>query len=165
MPAVASYLITATIAAPALINMGFAPIAVHMFIFYFSCFSSITPPVALASYTAAGVAQTDPWETGYVAFKLAIVAFLCPFIFIYSPALLGQGSLSEMFLLIPTTFLGTYSFTCGVQGYLFGTLKHWFLRIPLLLGGILMIIPGIYTDLIGLSIVVLVSFINKAQKS
>ncbi|MBQ9301408.1 MAG: TRAP transporter fused permease subunit [Clostridia bacterium] len=78
MPAVASYMITATIAANTLVNMGFSNIAVHMFVFFFSCFSSVTPPVALASYSAAGLAQTNPMKTGYRAFLLALVAFIVP---------------------------------------------------------------------------------------
>ena len=142
--------------------MGFMPIAAHMFIFYFAAISSITPPVALASFAAAGVAQTDPWKTGYVAFRLSLVVFLCPFVFAYSPSLLAQASFNEMIYVIPSLLLGTWAFTCGIQGYMLGNfLENWFLRIPLMLGSILMIIPGIYTDLMGLSIVVVVYFINK----
>ena len=161
MPAVASYLITATIAAPALIDAGFMPLAVHMFIFYFSSFSSVTPPVALASYTAAGLAECDPWQTGFEAFKLALVAFLCPFMFVYAPALLGQGELGEIILVVPTAICGVFSFVCGMRGYLAGSVESFLLRGLLILGGMLMIIPGMVTDTIGIALLIGVYFGKK----
>ena len=106
MPAVASYLIVATLAVPVLIKFGFIPLAAHMFVFYFACFSSVTPPVALATYAASGLAQSDPWKTGWHAFILASVAFLAPFIFIYSPELLLIGSYWNIFMAIPTALVG-----------------------------------------------------------
>lgn len=155
MPAVASYLITATIAAPPLIDMGFLPLAVHMFVFYFASFSSVTPPVALASYAAAGLAETDPWKTGWEAFRLAIVAFLCPYMFIYSPGLLGEAAIVDLVILLVTATLGTYSFVAGIQGYMFGVIKNWFWRGVLLIGGALMVIPGWETDVAGLALVII----------
>ncbi|MDR2006960.1 MAG: TRAP transporter fused permease subunit [Acidaminococcales bacterium] len=162
MPAVASYLITATIAAPALIEIGFWPIAVHMFIFYFSAFSSVTPPVALASYTAAGLAECDPWETGFEAFKLSLVAFLCPFMFVFAPALLGESSLTDLALLLPTAVCGVFSFVCGIQGYFGSTVRNPLLRLALVIGGLLMIDPGLVTDLMGIAILAGAYFANKA---
>lgn len=161
MPAVASYLITATIAGPSLIKMGFHPIAVHMFIFYFSSFSSVTPPVALASYAAAGLAGTDSWRTGYKAFKLALVAFLAPFIFVYSPQLLAQNGLMAAVLALPSTLFGVYAFVCGIQGYFFGNLNNYIVRALLVVAGGLMIVPGIVTDIIGAGIVILVFIVKK----
>lgn len=162
MPAVASYLITATIAAPSLIKMGFLPIAVHMFIFYYSSFSSVTPPVALASYAAAGLAGTDPWKTGNKAFKLALVAFLAPFIFVYSPALLGQSGLFSTLTVFLTSILGVFAFVCGIQGYWGRRMDNWILRIIMIAAGCLMIIPGLITDIIGIVAATAVFFINRA---
>ena len=151
MPAVASYMITATIAATTLINMGFDSMAVHMFIFYFSCFSSVTPPVALASYAAAGLAGTNPMTTGWKAFRLALVAFICPYFFVYSPALIGQSGALASIALLPTTIIGTFAFVCGISGYFFGRMNNIFFRILMILGGCLLIDPGIATDLIGVA--------------
>ncbi len=165
MPAVASYMITATIAAPTLIEMGFLPIAVHMFIFYFSSFSSVTPPVALASYAAAGLARTNPMKTGWEAFKLALVAFLAPYFFIYSPELIAQGDLFSTLQVFLAAIVGTISFVCGVRGYLWGgEVKNILLRAVLFVGGGLMIMPGLVTDLIGLGMLAAVIVIVKIQR-
>lgn len=156
MPAVASYMITATIASTTLIGMGFSSIAVHMFIFFFSCFSSVTPPVALASYSAAGLANTNPMKTGYKAFQLALVAFIVPYFFIYSPALIAQEGWLGVLGVLPAALVGTYAFVSGLQGYLLGALNNIVLRILLVVGGCLMIIPGIVSDLIGAAMLCLV---------
>lgn len=156
MPAVASYMITATIASTTLIGMGFKPIAVHMFIFFFSCFSSVTPPVALASYSAAGLANTNPMKTGYKAFQLALVAFIVPYFFIYSPALIAQEGWMGVLGVLPAALVGTYAFVCGLQGYLMGALNNPVLRMLLIVSGCLMIIPGLTSDLIGAVLLVLI---------
>ena len=150
MPAVASYMITATIAANTLVNMGFSNIAVHMFVFFFSCFSSVTPPVALASYSAAGLAQTNPMKTGYRAFLLALVAFIVPYFFVFSPALIAQEGWLGVLQVLPAALIGTYAFVAGLQGYLFGPLNNWLLRFLLVVGGCAMIAPGLVSDLIGI---------------
>lgn len=152
MPAVASYMITATIAASTLVNMGFSSIAVHMFVFFFSCFSSVTPPVALASYSAAGIAGSNPMKTGYKAFQLALVAFIVPYFFIFSPALIAQEGWIGVLGVLPAALLGVYAFVSGMHGYLFGALENLAARALLIAGGCLMIVPGIVTDLIGLCI-------------
>lgn len=150
MPAVASYLIVATLAVPVLIKFGFIPLAAHMFVFYFACFSSVTPPVALATYAASGLAQSDPWKTGWHAFVLASVAFLAPFIFIYSPALLLIGSYWDIFMAIPTALVGVVLYVSAIQGYYFGKMKSVFLRLVLGVAGCFLIIPGAITDIIAL---------------
>ena len=150
MPAVASYMITATIAANTLVNMGFSNIAVHMFVFFFSCFSSVTPPVALASYSAAGLAQTNPMKTGYRAFLLALVAFIVPYFFVFSPALIAQEGWLGVLQVLPAVLIGTYAFVAGLQGSLFGALNNWLLRFLLVVGGCAMIAPGLVSDLIGI---------------
>lgn len=165
MPAVASYLIAATITAPTLIDMGFMPIAVHMFLFYFTAFSSVTPPVALASYTAAGLAECDPWKTGYEAFKLASVAFLAPFIFVYSPGLLAQTGLMDVLVLLSSSVLGVFAFVAGIQGYLFGNVDNLLFRGLLIVGGCLMIIPEIISTIIGVVLTVAIHYVNKAVRN
>ncbi len=128
MPAVASYLIVATLAVPVLIKFGFIPLAAHMFVFYFACFSSVTPPVALATYAASGLAQSDPWKTGWHAFILASVAFLAPFIFIYSPELLLIGSYWNILMAIPTALVGVALYVSAIQGYYFGKMKKCIIK-------------------------------------
>lgn len=164
MPAVASYMITATIASTTLVELGFTPIAVHMFIFFFSCFSSVTPPVALASYAAAGLAQTNPMKTGYKAFQLALVAFIVPYFFIYSPALIAQEGWMGVLGVLPAALVGTWAFVSGMHGYLFGRVDNGVLRILLIGGGCAMIAPGLVSDLIGLAILLLVCAILYVQR-
>jgi TRAP-type uncharacterized transport system fused permease subunit len=165
MPAVASYLIAATLAVPVLIKFGFIPLAAHMFVFYFACFSSVTPPVALATYAASGLAQSDPWKTGWHAFILASVAFLAPFIFIYSPALLLIGSYSEILMAVQTAEVGVILYVCAIQGYYFGKMKSVFLRLLLGVAGCFLIIPGAITDIIALVLVAGVYLIRRYQGS
>lgn len=164
MPAVASYLIVATLGVPVLMKFGFIPIAAHMFVFYFACFSSITPPVALATYAASGLAESDPWKSGWEGFILASVAFLAPFIFIYSPNLLFEGKLADILLAIPTAILGVYLYVCAIQGYFFGKVKNPLLRIVLAVAGCLLIIPGLTTDLIAIGLASAIFFIQRAKR-
>jgi TRAP-type uncharacterized transport system fused permease subunit len=83
LPPTAVYIILAALTVPALIRIGFDPMAAHFFIFYFSCVGAITPPVALAAYSASAMAKTDPWKTGWLAFRFGLVAYIIPFIFAY----------------------------------------------------------------------------------
>jgi TRAP-type uncharacterized transport system fused permease subunit len=92
MPTVGVYIILATLAAPALIQAGLPPLAAHMFVMYFGMMSMVTPPVALAAFAAANIARTDPWATGWTATRIAWCAFLVPFVFAFTPALLMEGS-------------------------------------------------------------------------
>jgi TRAP transporter 4TM/12TM fusion protein len=165
MPAVASYLIVATLAIPVLIKFGFIPLAAHMFVFYFACFSSVTPPVALATYAASGLAQSDPWKTGWHAFTLASVAFLAPFIFIYSPALLLLGSYGEISMAIPTALAGVTLYVCAMQGYYFGRVKSVWIRILLGVAGSMLIIPGVATDIAALILAGGIYLLRRAQGS
>ncbi|HWP50823.1 MAG TPA: TRAP transporter fused permease subunit, partial [Clostridia bacterium] len=116
MPPTAVYIILASVLAPPLIEMGIIPIAAHMFIFIFSCIGAITPPVAITAYTAAALADADPNKTGFRAFRLGIVAFLVPFIFITSPALIMVGAPSEVLLAAVTAFLGVLSLVGAFEG-------------------------------------------------
>jgi len=104
MPSTAIYVILASVVAPALVSMGVTPLAAHMFIFYFGIMSFLTPPVAVASYVAAGLAQADMWQTGWVGMRLAAVAFVLPFLWAYNPALLLDGSWLAILIVTCTTF-------------------------------------------------------------
>ncbi len=154
LPATACYIVVATIVAPALVNMGAAPIAAHMFVFYFSCLSNITPPVAIASFTAAGIAQTKPFAVGIDSIKIALPGFLIPFMFSYEPMLVGVDV--EAFALcrmILTAVIGVvFLAVCGA-GF-FKVKLPWYARLLFGAGALLMITPTLLTDGIGIGLIV-----------
>ena len=152
VPSIPAYIITATICARALANLGIEPVSAHMFAFYFAMFANLTPPVALAAFAAAGISGGDPVKTGFVSVKLAIAGFIIPFMFIYSPQL----------LLINTTFLdgvrvvigacfGVFMIAAAVEGYVF-TKMNWLIRIVAAGGALCLIDSGLITDAIGIMI-------------
>ncbi len=151
MTVTASYLLMVAIAAPALQNVGVAPLLAHFFVFYFGVLSFLTPPVCLACYAAASLAGTKMMETALQAMKLAIVAYLVPFIFAYKPALLLQGSVIELVESIFFAIVGVYVLATALEGHLFrplGPAK----RIVLIAGGIITMVPGYTFDLLGVLI-------------
>jgi len=165
LPTTANYVVTATIAAPALIN-GFdiAPIAVHMFVFYFGIVADITPPVCLAAYAGAGIARANPFKSGVTAVKLAIAAFIVPYIFIYNPILvLVDVTAITLIISIITAVLGIISVSSAVIGF-FVTESTWYERLILFAGGMALILPGIFTDLIGVAVLVLIWFVQLPRK-
>lgn len=150
LPSTACYIITASVAAPALVKMGVQPLVAHFFAFYYGTMSGIVPPVALTSYTAAGISGANPTEVAFSAFKLASAGLMIPFLFAYSPALLMQNvTLSDLLITIITGLIGLYFFASAIEGYFKGALSI-FERIFLIAVSICMIIPGIKTDLIGI---------------
>jgi TRAP transporter 4TM/12TM fusion protein len=151
MPTSAAYLMAAILMAPALINLGVMPLAAHMFIFYFAVISMITPPVALAAYAAASISGSDLWETGVVAFKIAIPGFLIPYVFVFHNGLLLKGPLMEILWVILTTSIGIIGFAGAIMGYFARETSHWE-RLCLFLGAGLLIVPEKITDFIGLAI-------------
>ncbi|MCL6554569.1 MAG: TRAP transporter fused permease subunit, partial [Firmicutes bacterium] len=119
IPTTATYIILAAIAAPALIQMGVAPLAAHMFIFYFGVIADVTPPDALAAYAAAGIARTDPLKTGFTATRLALAGIMVPYVFVYSPTILLQGgSAADMVITAATAVVGVIALSGAVAGYL-----------------------------------------------
>src|SRR5699024_2309919 len=157
LPTTANYVVTATIAAPALIN-GFdlAPIAVHMFVFYFGIVADITPPVSLAAYAGAGIAQANPFKSGVTAVKLAIAAFIIPYIFVYDPILvLVDVTPIPLVISIATAILGMIGVSSSMIGYFKRNSFYWE-RILLFIGGIMLIMPENITNLVGLVIYVFV---------
>jgi len=152
VPTTANYVITATIAAPTIIQMGVPVLAAHMFVFYFGIIADVTPPVALAAFAGSGIARSNPMKTGVNASKLAIAAFLVPYIFVLSPALLMiDTTLIEVLLIIMTSVIGMIGVAASVSAY-FVTKAGWIERIMFFVGGLLMIDPNLHTDLIGMII-------------
>jgi TRAP transporter 4TM/12TM fusion protein len=165
MPTSAAYIMSAVLLAPALQKLGVMPIVSHMFIFYFANLSMITPPVALASYTAAGVAKTPFWETGIEAFKLSFVIFLIPYVFVYNPALLGIGTPIEILNVVVTTVIGLIAMAIAITGFYKYKISI-ITRIILTAIALLLIIPETITDIIGLvSFAAIVFFLRKEKKN
>lgn len=162
MPTTAAYAVAASAVAPGLIGMGLDPLIAHLFVFYFAVISAITPPVALAAFAAAGIASTDPMKTGVKAFQLGLAAFIVPFMFYFSPELiLASGSTGAIILAILTAIIGIYLLASAVQGWFFKKTASWYSRIILISSALLFMLSGIYTDLIGVALVILVVIIQK----
>jgi len=141
MPTSAIYLLLATMIAPSLIKLGVNPIAAHMFVLYFGLMSMITPPVAIAAFAAASLSGAKPMETGMTAVRLGWIAYVIPFVFVLSPSLLGQGALSDIIMATVTAFIGVWVASCGLIGYLFGTLSN-LMRFLFFGAGILLLLPA-----------------------
>lgn len=163
-PTTANYVITSTIAAPALVLLGVPVLAAHMFTFYFGIIADITPPVALAAFAGSAIAKSNPLKTGVQASKLAIAAFIIPYIFVMNPAiLLIDTTALEVVRIIITSVVGMLGVSTAMEGYLF-THTNKFERILFLAGGLMLIDPGTYTDLAG--VVILASmFLYQKSKS
>src|SRR5699024_1398818 len=153
LPTTANYVVTATVAAPVLINeFGIAPIAAHMFVFYFGIVADITPPVSLAAYAGAGIARANPFKTGINAVKLAIAAFIVPYIFIWDAILvLVDVTPVKLVTAVLTSLIGMIAVSSSMVGFFVRNSKAWE-RILLFVGGLLMIDPGFQSNMIGLAI-------------
>ena len=153
VPTTANYCIMASTCAPILIQLGIPKMAAHFFVFYFGIVADITPPVALAAYAGAAIAKANPMKTGVNATKLAIAAFIIPYIFALSPSmLLIDTGFFEVALIIITSIIGMYGVSMALEGFMKGEL-HWILRILAAAGGLCLIYPGVLTDVIGLVVV------------
>ena len=153
VPTTATYCIMAATCAPILVRMGVPTVAAHFFVFYFGIVADLTPPVALAAYAGAAIAQANPMKTALVSTKLAIGAFIVPYAFALSPAmLLIDTTLPEVVIITLTALAGICGVSAGLEGYFLCPMKNW-QRILSALGGLLMIYPGILTDVIGLALV------------
>ncbi|MDF2531342.1 MAG: transporter, fusion protein [Clostridia bacterium] len=152
-PTTANYIITSTIAAPALLKLGVNPLTAHMFVFYFGIIADITPPVALAAFAGSAIAKSDPIKTGINASKLAIAAFLIPYMFVINPQLLLIDTTGlEIVQITITSLIGMFGIGIAMEGYILGKVNG-ILRIIFLLGGLALIDPGLYTDVIGIAII------------
>ncbi|RPJ12806.1 MAG: TRAP transporter fused permease subunit, partial [Desulfobacteraceae bacterium] len=163
-PTTANYIITSTIAAPALILLNVHPLAAHMFVFYFGIVADITPPVALAAYAGASIAKSDPLKTGVISTKLAIGAFIVPFIFVYNPSMLWinttwYGIIQTLF----TSCIGMTAIGASMIGFFLAKMS-WWERGVFFIGGLMLVDPGITTDLAGILILAIAVFFQWQKK-
>lgn len=166
LPTTANFIVTSTMAAPALFLLGVPPMAAYMFVFYFGIAADLTPPVALAAYAGAGIAGSDPMKTGVTSFKLALAGFLVPYIYVYNPMLLFIDV--EPFYMaqaICTALIGVFLLAMFTIGY-FKAHLAWYMRVLAFVGAICLLIPGTMSDLFGLAVlgVIYVMQTAKAKK-
>ena len=164
VPTTANYCIMATTCAPILVQMGIPTVAAHFFVFYFGIVADITPPVALAAYAGSAIAKSNPMKTGINATKLAIAAFIVPYIFAYSPALLFENITGwwQVVQIGISALLGIFAIAASLNGFLYKKV-HPVLRIVLAIGGLGMMIPGTLTDVVGLVLVLAVIFYQRVS--
>lgn len=173
LPSIPAYIITATMAAPALANFDIPTLVAHMFVFYFGLFANITPPVALAAFAGAGIAGGDPMRTGFQALKLSLAGFIVPFLFVYNPAMLmidttdvavnarefAFPAWTTIVSITVTSVIGILALSAAVEGY-FKAEMNWFWRTFMGVGALCMIIPETVTDMIGILMVVIAVIVN-----
>ena len=153
VPTTANYCIMATTCAPVLIKMGIPAVAAHFFVFYFGIVADITPPVALAAYAGSAIAQSNPMKTALNATKLAIAAFIVPYIMAYSPAMvLVDTNFIEVVGIVISSILGMFGVAAALNGHLFRPIPM-LLRLAICAGGLMMMVPGALTDAIGIALV------------
>lgn len=160
LPTVAAYIIQAALIVPALVQLGIPLLAAHLFAFYFAIVSAVTPPVALAAYAGAGVAGASPTETAWTAFKLALSAFIVPFMFAYGPALILIGEPVHIVLSTVTAFFGILALSAAVEGWMIRKTRL-FERILLFASALTLIKPGITTDIAGFGMLIAVILIQR----
>lgn len=147
----AAYILTVILGGPVLIELGVKPLAAHMFVFYYACLSCITPPVALAAFAGAGIAGSKPFPTGFESMRLALIAYVVPFIFVYHPVLIWQGSWWSILLSFISATLGCMALGSALLGYL-GTKVNILLRAVLIGVAFMLIMPGLLSDAIGAAV-------------
>lgn len=162
MPPTASYIVLVLLVVPSLTEQGITPIASHLFVFYFANISNITPPVAIAAYAASGIAKASAWQIGWTAFRLGAAAYIVPYMFIYGNQLLMIGAWWNVALAVITATIGCVGLAAAVQAYLFHRL-NWMLRLTAFASALLLIKPGLYTDISGVSLLALVGWVNWRQ--
>ena len=164
VPTTANYCIMAATCAPILIRMGVPTLAAHFFVFYFGIVADLTPPVALAAYAGAAIAQANPMKTAFTATKLAIGAFIVPYVFALNPAMLFIDTTPGAIVLICiTSLVGIFAVSASLEGW-FKCHMKWYERVLSLIGGLLLIYPGLVTDITGLALVavmVVMQFVDK----
>ncbi|EFC92221.1 TRAP transporter, 4TM/12TM fusion protein [Dethiosulfovibrio peptidovorans DSM 11002] len=163
LPTTANFIVTSTMCAPALFQLGVAPIAAYMFVLYFGIAADLSPPVALAAYAGAGIAGADPFKTGATAIKLALAGFLVPYIYAYNPILvLVNFTLGRFAMSVGTAVLGVFLLGMSTVGFYKCSMNPVF-RIVALSGALCLLIPGIYSDLAGLSVLVVLHVLQAAK--
>jgi TRAP transporter 4TM/12TM fusion protein len=163
LPTTAVYLIVASVVAPALVKMGMPLLTAHLYVFFFGCISTITPPVALASYVSAGIADADINKVGWTAFKYGLVSFILPYMFVFGPALLMQGSVVEIITSVLVSIVGVYALSISIVGYYKSNINMAY-RVMLFIGGILLVNQGYVTDIIGFLLIGFVFYMLRKNK-
>jgi TRAP transporter 4TM/12TM fusion protein len=158
MPTTGSYIIGATIIAPALVQLDVFPLAAHLFVLYFANLSNITPPVALAGYAASGISGSNPLEVGVKAFKLGLAGFLVPFAWVYGPQLIMEGRPISIIFSSVTALIGVLSLGASVQGYIASRQLSWVSRVLLAVSAIMLVIPEGITDAVALGLIIITLF-------
>lgn len=159
----AAYILTIILGGPVLVRLGVLPLAAHLFVFYYSCLSAITPPVALAAYAGAGIAGANPFSVGFMAMRLALIAYIVPYFFVFQPVLIWQGNFFDILWAFFTAILGCIALGSGLMGQLLGPLGM-VARFLLMAGGLALIKPGIYTDLFGMAVLGTISILQWIKK-
>ena len=163
LPTTAAYIVQAALLIPALIKLGVSTIAAHMFVFYFAIISAITPPVAMAVYAAAGIGGSNLWKTGLEAVRIGATGFIIPFMFVYGPSLLMIGSWGTIVTTIISSSIGVTALSAGLMGW-FLKRATYLERAMLVAGALLLIKPGLYTDAVGLVLLIIVFIVQKIRK-
>lgn len=163
VPTVAAYATAAAVIPPALVQMGVPELAAHMFIFYFAILATITPPVAIAAYAAAAIAEARMWDVGWTAVKVGLAGFIVPYMFIYSPGLLAQGDPLHIGLAVVSAMVGVVALAASIQGWYLGNLA-WWARGALLVAALCLIKQGLATDLVGYGIFLAVTLMQIAGR-
>ena len=163
IPTTPAYIVVATLGAPALIKAGAPQLVAHMFVFYYAILSFITPPVCVAAFAGAAIAESKAMETGFIALKLGIVAFIVPYMFVYQPALLGIGETPEIIWAAITAIIGVIGIAGGMQSWLLCSTSAWE-RAFLLIGGLTLIYPGLSTDIIGFGLLFSVGVVQMLRR-
>jgi TRAP transporter 4TM/12TM fusion protein len=163
LPTTAAYIITAVLGVPALTDMGVSPLQAHMFIFYFAIISFITPPVAISAYAASGIAETNAMKTGFQSFKLGLAGFIVPFLFLYSPSIVLEGSMVNIIINSLTALLGVTALAGGLVGWFFMPLPPW-LRLVFLASAIALIVPNVLASVAGVAPLVIVPLLVMARR-
>lgn len=165
MPTTASYVMASVVAAPAIVLLGVNPLDAHLFVFYFAALATVTPPVCVGAYTAAGLAGSDPNKTAFSAVKLALSGFIVPFIFILAPEILLTNVSSWLVTIqaIISAIVGVFLLASAAENYMMAPLR-WYERILALVGALGLLYPGTLSDFCGLAILVVLCMVTKRRQ-
>ena len=163
MPTTAAYAVAASVVAPGLVQLGIEPLTAHFFVFYFAVVSAITPPVALASYAAAGISGANAMSTSVASFRIGIAAFIVPFMFFYNGALLMEAGWVEIARALVTATFGVYLLSAGVLGWFARSAAPVLVRLLLVAAALMTIEGGVWTDLAGIGLAVVAFLIQRKR--
>lgn len=158
----AAYILTVILGGPVLTKLGVDPLAAHMFVFYYACISTVTPPEALTAYAGAGIAGSPPFATAFLAMRLAAIAYFIPFLFVYYPVLIWKGDLLHILSAFLTAIIGCLALGSAIQGHMVYRL-NWVARLLLIIAAFTLIKPGIASDIIGGGILIAIFLLQRMK--